>query len=151
GRTNLAWACVDVHVERGRGDAVALITHDERGTRRQLTYRELHDLVGRIAAALRASGIRRGDRVGIYMPTSLEAIALMLAVARGGSVALVVLAGFGAGALGERLRLSGARMLFYTDITYRKGKDVPLSGIASDALASPPHSVERAVVLRRTA
>ena len=148
-QTNLSWACVDVHVERGHGDRVALITHDERGTRRQLTYRELHDLVGRIASALRASGIRRGDRVGIYMPTSVEAIALMLATVRIGAIALVVFAGFGAGALGERLRLAGARILFLTDLTYRKGKDVALTGIASDALAGAAHAVERAVVLVR--
>ena len=150
-RTNLSWACLDVHVAAGGGDRVALITHDERGARRQLTYRELHDLVRRIAAALRASGIRRGDRVGIYMPTSLEAIALMLATVRIGAISLVVFAGFGAGALGERLRMSGARILFLTDLTYRKGKDVPLAGIASDALSGAPHDVERVVVLRRGA
>ena len=150
-RTNLSWACLDVHVAAGGGDRVALITHDERGARRQLTYGELHDLVRRIAAALRASGIRRGDRVGIYMPTSLEAIALMLATVRIGAIALVVFAGFGAGALGERLRMSGARILFLTDLTYRKGKDVPLAGIASDALSGAPHDVERVVVLRRGA
>lgn len=149
-RTNLAWAALDHHVRAGRGERVALITHDERGTRRQLTYAELLALVERVSAALRASGIGKGDRVGIYMPTCAEAIALMLATVRIGAIALVVFAGFGSGALGERLRMAGAKALFASDAVYRKGKDVPLMGIVADALAAPGHDVERLVLLRRT-
>src|SRR4029079_18150207 len=106
--------------------------------------------VKRVSAALRGIGISKGDRIAIYMPTSAEAIILMLAAIRIGAVILVVFAGFGAGALGERIRLAGARALFATDVTYRKGKDVPLLGIVSQAIADAP-SVERVVVLRRTA
>jgi acetyl-CoA synthetase len=147
GLTNLGWACVDRHVERGWGGHAALVCENERGERRVLTYAQLQHEVRRTAAALRGLGVGRGDRVAIYMPTCAEAIVLMLACARIGAVHLVVFAGFGAGALGERVRLSGARVLFCADLTYRKGKDVPLKGIVDEALEG--QDVERVVVLRR--
>src|SRR2546425_9170866 len=149
GMSNLAYNCVDHHVAAGRGERVALITENERGERRTLTYAELHRETKGVGAALRAMGIAKGDRIAIYMPTSAEAIVLMLGAIRIGVVILVVFAGFGAGALGERIRLSGARALFATDVTYRKGKDVPLLGIVAQAIADAP-AVERVVVLRRT-
>ena len=150
GLSNLAYNCVDHHVAAGRGQHAALITENERGERRALTYADLHRETKRVGAALRAMGLRKGDRIAIYMPTSAEAIVLMLGAIRIGVVILVVFAGFGAGALGERIRLAGARALFATDVTYRKGKDVPLLGIVSQAIADAP-TVERVVVLRRTA
>ena len=146
--TNISWNCVDRHVDRGRGDMAALICTDERGGRTSLTYAQLHNEVRRTAAALRGLGIVRGDRVGIYMPTTAEAIVLMLACARIGAIHLVVFAGFGAGALGDRLRLAEAKALFCTDTTYRKGKDIPLKGIVDEALTGLP-SVQAVVVLRR--
>jgi acetyl-CoA synthetase len=149
-RTNLAHNCVDRHVERGWGGHAALVYETERGERRVLTYAHLLHEVRRAAAALRGMGIRRGDRVGIYMPTCPEAIVVMLACARIGAVHLVVFAGFGAGALGGRLAAAGCKAVFCTDITYRKGKDVPLKGIVDDSLAEAP-SVEKVVVLRRSA
>jgi acetyl-CoA synthetase len=82
------------------------------------------------------------------MPTSPEAIVLMLACARVGAIHLVVFAGFGAGALGERVRLAEAKAVFATDLTYRKGKDVPLKGIVDDALREVP-SVKKLVVFQR--
>jgi acetyl-CoA synthetase len=147
-RSNLAYNCVDHHVASGDGDRVALVTENERGESRALTYAELQRDARRISAALRGIGIEKGDRIAIYMPTSAEAVALMLGAIRIGAVILVVFAGFGAGALGERVRLAGARALFATDATYRKGKDVPLKGIVDDALADAP-TVETVVVLRR--
>ena len=149
GMSNLAYNCVDHHVAAGRGERVALITENERGERRTLTYADLHRETKRVGAALRAMGIDKGDRIAIYMPTSAEAIILMLGAIRIGVVILVVFAGFGAGALGERIRLAGARVLFATDVTYRKGKDVPLLPIVSQAIVDAP-SVEHVVVLRRT-
>ena len=149
GRTNLARNCVDRHLEAGKGARTALITENERGERRSFTYEELGAEVRRASAALRGLGIKKGDRIGIYMPTSAEAITLMLASTRIGAVMIVVFAGFGAGALGERIRLAGARAVFATDLTYRKGKDVPLKGIVDDAVASSP-MVEKVVVLRRS-
>jgi acetyl-CoA synthetase len=148
GRSNLAYNCVDHQVKSGRGEHAALITENERGERRTFTYAQLLAEVKRASAALRGIGIAKGDRIAIYMPTSAEAIILMLAAIRIGAVIIVIFAGFGAGALGERVRLAGARALFATDATYRKGKDVPLKGIVDDALRDAP-TVETVVVLRR--
>ena len=90
GLTNIAWSAVDRNIEEGRGDQVAIIGADERGGRRSVTYHELLELVRRIAAALRGLGVGRGDRVTIYMPTTIEAIATMLAAARIGAIHSVV-------------------------------------------------------------
>src|ERR671933_156884 len=147
-QTNLSYNCLDRHVTTGRGGHTALIALNERGERREYTYAQLLDAVTRLAAALRGLGIAKGDRIAIYMPTCPEAIGLMLAAARIGAIHMVVFAGFGSGALGERIRLSGARALFCADLTYRKGKDVPLKGIVDEALRDAP-TVERVVVLRR--
>ena len=150
GMSNLAYNCVDHHVAAGHGERVALITENERGETRRFTYAELARETKRVSAALRGLGIGKGDRIAIYMPTSAEAIVLMLGAIRIGAVILVVFAGFGAGALGERVRLAGAKALFCTDVTYRKGKDVPLLPIVAQAVADAP-TVERVVVLRRSA
>jgi acetyl-CoA synthetase len=148
GRSNMAYNCVDYQVKAGRGGHTALITENERGETRRLTYAELLALVIGVSQALRGLGIGKGDRVAIYLPTCAEAIILMLAAVRIGAVIIVVFAGFGAGALGERVRLAGAKALFASDAIYRKGKDVPLKGIVDDAVAASP-SVEHVIVLRR--
>ena len=147
--TNLAHNCLDRHVGDGRGDRRALIVVNERGERRELTYAELLAEVERVAAALRAMGIERGDRITIYMPTCLEAIALMLATVRIGAIHSVVFAGFGASALADRIRASGSRLVFTGDVTYRKGNDVELLPIVEDAIALAGDVVERVVVLGR--
>ena len=151
GITNLAHNCVDRHVDRGQGGRAALVCEDERGGRTVLTYAQLLYEVRRTAAALRGLGVGRGDRVGIYMPTCAEAIVLMLACARIGAIHLVVFAGFGSGALGDRLQMAGARVLFCADLTYRKGKDVLLKGIVDQALSDHAPTIDRVVVHRRGA
>jgi acetyl-CoA synthetase len=148
--TNLAYNCLDHHVAHGRAGHAALISYDERGQRRVDTYAQLLAEVERIAAALRGMGVGKGDRVAIYMPTCPEAIALMLATVRIGAIHLVVFAGFGAGALADRIRLSGAKALFVADVTWRKGSEVQLERIAEAALESGCPTVERMVVLRRS-
>ena len=148
GLSNLAYNCIDHHVKTGAGSRTALITENERGERSAYTYAQLHEETRRVGAALRGLGIKKGDRIAIYMPTCAEAIVLMLGAVRIGVVIIVVFAGFGAGALGERIRLAGARAVFATDVTYRKGKDVPLKQIVDDAVAGSP-TVERVVVLKR--
>jgi acetyl-CoA synthetase len=151
GRTNLSYNALDLHVNRGWGGHAALIALDERGGRQVFTYAQLLHGAKWIAAALRGAGIQRGDRVGIYMPTMPEAIMAMLACTRIGAIHLVVFAGFGSGALSERLRLAGAKVLLTADITYRRGKVVPLLGIVADALAEPDSPIERVVVHSRGA
>jgi acetyl-CoA synthetase len=146
--TNLAWNCLDRHIEAGRGDHTALVYANERGALHALTYRELLAQVERAAAALRSLGIERGDRLTIYMPTGPEAIVLMLAAARIGAVHSVVFAGFGASALADRIGASGSRLVFTADVTYRKGKDVPLEGTVEEAVALGGERVEQTLVFR---
>ncbi len=149
-QTNLAWNCIDRHVAAGRGGHAAIIGVNELGERRTLTYGQLLREVEHTAAALRGLGIGKGDRVTVYMPTTPEAIVLMLAVVRIGAIHSVVFAGFGGGALGERIRLSGSKAVFATDLTWRKGKTVDLKGIVDNALvAAGDHDVEHVVVLQR--
>ncbi len=149
--TNLAYACLDRHVEAGRGDDIALVWLREDGAERRLSYRELLAEVERVAAALRAMGIGHGDRITLSLPVSVEAICLMLACARIGAIHSVVFAGFGAGALGQRIRLSGSKAVFVADATRRRGTIVPLKPILDEALsdAHGPHDVEHVVVVRR--
>ena len=149
GLTNLAANCLDQHTARGWSGHTALIYANERGERRLFTYAQLRRAVERIAAALRGMGIQKGDRLTIYMPTCPEAIMLMLAAVRIGAIHSVVFAGFGAGALAERIRAAGARLVFTADITFRKGKEVQLKPIVDAALELAGDSVERVVVLRR--
>ncbi|HEV7864589.1 MAG TPA: AMP-binding protein, partial [Acidimicrobiia bacterium] len=149
--TNLAWNCLDRHVAAGRGGHGALIGVNELGERRTYTYGQLLREVERVAGALRGMGIGKGDRVTVYMPTMPEAIILMLAVVRIGAIHSVVFAGFGAGALGERVRLSGSKAVFAADITWRKGKTIDLKGIVDGALSGGEHAVEKVVVLQRQA
>ena len=148
--TNLAFNAVDRHVEAGNGGRAALVYLNERGERRVLTYAQMRHEVKRTAAALRGMGIRKGDRITVYMPTSIEAIVLMLAALRIGAIHSVVFAGFGAKALSDRIAASGSRLVFTADATYRKGKNVRLKEIVDAALVTGGESVEHVVVLDRT-
>lgn len=148
--TNLSYSALDYHVENGRGDRQALIGFSERGERRTFTYGQLLGEVERVAAALRGMGVGKGDRLTVYMPTCVEAIVLMLATVRIGAIHSVVFAGFGEHALAERVQSSGSRWVFTSDVTYRRGKDVPLKGIVDEAIATTGDGVEHVVVLRRT-
>src|SRR5713101_4155333 len=134
GQTNLAYSALDHHVKRGWGEHTALVYINERGERRAFTYAQLLHEVERLAAALRGMGIQKGDRIAIYMPTTPEAIMLMLACLRIGAMHIVVFAGFGSGALADRIKAAGARLVFTSDVTYRKGKDVPLKDLVDAAL-----------------
>jgi acetyl-CoA synthetase len=149
GQTNLCFNALDLHVARGRGGHAALVGLNERGECRVFTYAQLLSQVERVAAAMRGLGIGKGDRVTIYMPTCPEAILLMLAAVRIGAIHVVVFAGFGSGALGDRIRASGSKAVFTADRTFRKGKDVGLKVIVDQALAGAPHSVEKVVVWSR--
>ncbi len=148
GQTNLAWNAVDRHVQAGRGGHAALVYANERGDRRVLTYGQLLHEVERVAAALRGLGMKKGDRVTLYMPTCPEAIVAMLAVVRIGAIHIAVFAGFGAKALGDRIQASGSKVVLTADVTFRKGKLTRLEPIVEEAL-DQPNDVEHVVVLRR--
>ena len=149
-RTNLAHNAVDHHVTNGQGGRAAVIYLNERDERVVLTYAQLRHQVIRVAAALRGLGVQQGDRITLSMPTCPEAVILMLACTRIGAIHSVVFAGFGAQALRDRITASGSKVVFTTDITYRKGKEVALKPIVDEALQAPGHPVERVVVLQRT-
>jgi acetyl-CoA synthetase len=149
GQTNLGYNAVDRHVLDGNGGRAALIYFNERGDRVVQTYAQLLHQVRRVAAALRGLGIRKGDRITIYMPPCPESIALMLATVRIGAIHSIVFAGFGGHALGDRIAASGSRVLFASDVIYRKGQNVPLMPIVTDALEAAGGLVEQVVVLDR--
>lgn len=149
GLTNISYNCLDLNVTRGLGEKTALISENENQERECYTYSELLSRVKAVAAAFRGLGVRKGDRIAIYMPTMPEAIIAMLATTRIGAIHIVVFAGFGSDALSERIRLAGAKYLVTTDVTYRKGKQVDLQPIVNAALSDPASPVKKAVILNR--
>ncbi len=150
GQTNLAYNCLDHHVANGRGDHTALIYANERGERQTFTYAEMKARVELIAAALRGLGMNKGDRLTIYMPVCPEGIMLMLATVRIGAIHSVVFAGFGAGALADRILASGSKLVLTADVTYRKGGEVQLKTIVDAALIKAGDVVEHVVVFNRS-
>lgn len=149
GLTNISYNCLDRHLQQGRGGHAALIAENELGQRQVYTYHQLFLQTKKVAAALRGIGVKRGDRVAIYMPTMPEAIISMLAATRIGAIHLVVFAGFGAGALADRINMAGASTLLTADITWRRGKATPLLGIVKEAISGPSSPVRKVVVLQR--
>ncbi|HZH02648.1 MAG TPA: acetate--CoA ligase, partial [Myxococcaceae bacterium] len=148
GRTNLAYSCLDRHLET-LGDKAAILFEGEPGDRRTLTYAELFEQVNQLAHGLRALGVKKGNRVGIYLPMVPEAAVAMLACARLGAVHSVVFGGFSAEALRDRLNDAGATVLLTADAGYRKGAQVPLQRSAERAAEEVP-TLEHVVVLNRT-
>ncbi|MBE3580605.1 MAG: acetate--CoA ligase [Thermoanaerobacteraceae bacterium] len=149
GRLNATVNCLDRHAAGFRRNKVALIWEGEPGDTRLYTYGELLREVNRVANALQRLGVRKGDRVGIYLPMIPEAVIAMLACARLGAVHSVVFGGFSAEALRDRLNDAQAKVLITADGGYRRGKVVPLKENADLALAQSP-SVEKVIVVRRT-
>ncbi|XXF75910.1 acetate--CoA ligase [Myxococcaceae bacterium GXIMD 01537] len=148
GRTNLAYNCLDRHLP-ARRDKVAILFEGEPGDRRSITFGELAVEVNRLANGLRSLGVKKGDRVGIYLPMVPEAAVAMLACARIGAVHSVVFGGFSAEALQERMKDAGAKVLLTADGGWRKGAVVPLQRNVEAALPHMPN-IEKVVMLRRT-
>jgi acetyl-CoA synthetase len=148
GKTNITYNCLDRHVQNARRNKVALIWKGEDDTERIYTYRQLLREVIRVANGLKRLGVEKGDRVCIYMPMVPEQIISMLACARIGAVHSVVFGGFGAAALNSRITGAGAKVVITADVTFRRGKSIPLKHIIEEAIINAP-SVEHVVVLRR--
>lgn len=151
GKLNVAYNCLDRHVEAGHGDRVAIHWEGEpTGHRRTLTYSELMTQVCKAANALTGLGLVAGDRVAIYMPLVPEAVIAMLACARLGIMHTVVFGGFTAHALRARIADAQAKVLITTDGQYRRGKPMPLKDAADEAVNDPDSPIEHVVVVRRT-
>jgi acetyl-CoA synthetase len=149
GKLNVAYNCVDRHVEAGHGDQVALRFEGEPGDTRDVTYAELLREVCRAANALTELGVRAGDRVAIYMPMIPEAVVAMLACARIGAPHSVVFAGFSSEALRSRIDDAQATLVITADGQNRRGAPMALKPAVDEAVAQTP-SVEHVLVVRRT-
>jgi acetyl-CoA synthetase len=149
GRLNASYNCLDRHVAAGQGDKVAYYWEGEPGDRRVITYREMLDEVSRLANALKSLGVRKGDRVNIYLGMVPELPMALLACARIGAPHSVVFGGFSADSLRDRINDAEAKVLITGDGAWRRGAVVPLKETADTAVAECP-SIEKVLVLRRT-
>ncbi|MFJ9466070.1 acetate--CoA ligase [Streptomyces caniferus] len=151
GKLNVAYNCVDRHVENGLGDRVAIHFEGEPGDTRAITYAELQREVSKAANALIELGVRSGDRVAIYLPMIPEAVIAMLACARLGAPHSVVFGGFSADALAKRIDDADARVVITADGGYRRGKPSALKPAVDEALSKPgTENVRSVLVVRRT-
>src|SRR6478735_2717882 len=149
GKLNVSANCLDRHLTGARRTKAAIIWEGEPGDRRTLTYWDLAREVGRAANALKALGVKRGDRVAIYLPMVPEAAIAMLACARIGAVHSVVFGGFSAESLRDRINDAAAKVLITADGGYRRGGIVPLKRFADEALKECPTITDVLVVRRR--
>jgi len=149
GKLNVSANCLDRHVEGGGGDKVAFYWEGEPGDERTLTYRELHREVCRFANGLKSLGVRKGDRVAVYMGMVPELPIAMLACARLGAAHSVVFGGFSAEALKDRINDAEAKVLITQDGAWRRGQEVPLKQNCEAALADCP-TIEHVVTVKRT-
>src|ERR1700760_2722113 len=148
GKCNIAYNALDRQVKSGRKNKLAYTWVLEDGSEQQISYGQLLDSVCRTANGLKSLGVKKGDRVIIYMPLSLEGVISMLACARIGAVHSVVYAGFSVQALRSRIEDAQARIILTSDFTYRRGKRVPLRSIVEESIAGL-ELVDKVVVHRR--
>ncbi len=135
GQINVSYNCLDVHLDNGNADKTAIIFESDDAKVTRVTYRELHQRVCHFANGLKSLGVKKGDRVVIYMPMSVEGVAAMQACARIGATHSVVFGGFSAKSLQERVIDAGAVTIITADVQIRGGKQLPLKSIVDEALA----------------
>lgn len=148
GKLNVAYNCLDRHLNSSRSDQAALIWEGEPGDTKTYTYAQLHDAVCRFSNALKNLGVTRGDRVTIYLPMIPEAAIAMLACVRIGAIHSVVFGGFSPESLADRNNDAQAKVLVTADGGWRRGGIVPLKSNADEALLNSP-TVEKVVVVQR--
>ena len=151
GKLNVSWNCLDKNVDAGLGGKVAIIFEADDGKVTKVTYQELLGKVCRFANALRAQGIKKGDRVIIYMPMSVEGVVAMQACARIGAIHSVVFGGFSAKSLEERILDAGAVAVITADAQCRGGKALPLKPAVDEGIAlTGSNQIKTVIVYKRT-
>ncbi|HMZ76785.1 MAG TPA: acetate--CoA ligase [Zoogloea sp.] len=150
GKLNVSYNCLDRQVKNGLGDKVAMIFEGDKGDVTKVTYGDLLTRVSKFANALKSLGVKKGDRVVIYLPMSIEGVVAMQACARIGATHSIVFGGFSAQSLADRVNDAGAVVLITSDGQNRGGKALPLKAIADEALASGCPSIQKVLVVKRT-
>jgi len=153
GKTNISYNCLDYQIEKGKGDKVAILFQGEpEDDVVKLTYKEMLKLVSRFANVLKKKGVRKGDRVAIYLPMIWQLPVAMLACARIGAIHTIVFGGFSAEALRDRILDAGAKVLVTANGYWRSGKNVSSKAnadIACDHCAAQGHTVDKVIVVKR--
>ncbi|TCS34715.1 acetyl-coenzyme A synthetase [Paucimonas lemoignei] len=151
GELNVSYNCLDRNLKNGNADKAAILFEADGGEVTRVTYRDLYERVCRLANGLKSLGIKKGDRVVIYMPMSVEGIAAMQACARIGATHSVVFGGFSAKSLQERINDAGAVAVITADEQQRGGKQLPLKAIVDEAISlGGCESIRNVIVYRRT-
>lgn len=151
GTTNASYNCLDRNLQNGNANKTAIIFESDDGKVTKVTYQELHDRVCQLANALRKRGIKKGDRVIIYMPMSVEGVIAMQACARIGATHSVVFGGFSAKSLQERIIDAGAIAVITADEQMRGGKALPLKTIVDEALSlGGCENIKNVIIYKRT-
>lgn len=148
GKINASYNCIDRHIKNGLKNKAAIIWEGEPGDRRTLTYWDLYREVNKFANVLKSLGIKKGDRVAIYLPMIPELVIAMLGCARIGAIHSIVFGGFSAESLKDRINDAQARMLITADGGYRRGSIIPLKHDADFALTDTP-SIEHVIIVKR--
>lgn len=147
GTTNIAYNALDVHQDE-RGDKPAILWEGEDGSTRSVSYRDLWLQVQSVANALKSLGVKKGDRIAIYLPMVPEILVSMLACARIGAVHTVIFSGFSSSSLAERINDSGSKVVIAADMGYRRGREVNLKEVVEKALQETK-SVEHVIMMYR--
>jgi acetyl-CoA synthetase len=148
GKINIVTNCLDKHIFQGKKDNIALIWENENGNQRILSYDDLYKAVNRFSNALKELGIKKGDRVGIYMPMIPEIVIGFLAIMKLGAISIPIFSGFGGEALASRLDIAGAKILLTADGTIRRGKKVEIKKEVDKAI-NDVSSIEHIIVFKR--
>ncbi len=148
GKLNVSYNCIDRHIKNGRGDQVAIIWEGDDGTEKKFTFMELLKQVSKVANAMKVAGLKKGDRIAIWLPMIPELAIIMLACTRIGVIHSIVFGGFSKEAVKDRIADSEAKLLFTVDKTKRSGKLYPMKEGAALIIEQCP-TIEKVIVVKR--